>query len=160
MRSGEDIEFFIEDYEPKYKNILSKIYLESYKNLEEYSYHTEDDVKVYLDWLYKRDKEGLFVVKASDKIVGFLAIDKNWFSKRENKIVGAIHEIFIDPTYQKKGIGSKLINIAIDQFKKNNLGIAELWVGDENKNAIEFYKKLGFNEAGRANFWIRMVKEL
>lgn len=151
----------IELFNPNDIKEVAKLYLKSYKNLEEYSYTHEEDVKIYINWLLRRDVAGIFVAKDDDgKIVGFLALDGNWYSKKYNKVVGAIHEIFVDPAYFSKGVGKSLMEKAFEYFKQRHLNFIELWVGDKNKNAIKFYKKLGFKEDGRYNFWIRMVKEI
>ena len=150
----------IHPFDIKYIDEVAKLYLKSYKNLEEYSYTHEEDVKVYINWLLRRDLAGLFVVKDGDKIVGFMAIDGNWYSKKYNKVVGAIHEIFVDPDYFGKGIGSILMEKAIEYFKQRNLELIELWVGDKNEKAMKFYEKFGFRKDGQYNFWIRMVKDI
>ena len=150
----------IHPFDIKYIDEVAKLYLKSYKNLEEYSYTHEEDVKVYINWLLRRDVAGLFVVKDGDKIVGFMAIDGNWYSKKYNKVVGAIHEIFVDPDYFDKGVGSMLMEKAIEYFKQRNLDLIELWVGDKNEKAMKFYEKFGFRKDGQYNFWIRMVKDI
>lgn len=139
---------------------LVDLYLRAYKGLEEYAYTHPKDVKSYLKWLWNRDKEGIFLAKVDGKIVGFVAGDANWFSRREGKRVGAIHEIVVDPEYQGHGVGTALLNTILEYFKKKGLDTAELWVGDENYKAINFYKKFGFQESGRYNYWIRMIKKL
>jgi hypothetical protein len=75
----------IHPFDIKYIDEVAKLYLKSYKNLEEYSYTHEEDVKVYINWLLRRDVAGLFVVKDGDKIVGFMAIDGNWYSKNTTR---------------------------------------------------------------------------
>ena len=154
------LEFKIENVKEEELFKLVDIYLRAYKGLEEYAYTHPEDVKGYLKWLYNRDKSGFFVVKVNDKIVGFVAGDANWFSRRERKNVGAIHEIVVDPDYQGQGIGTTLMKKILEYFKGKELDTAELWVGDENYRAINFYKRFGFQEAGRYNYWIRMVKRL
>ncbi len=141
-------------------SILEKIYSEGYRGLEEYAYTHPEDIKAYMRWLYRRDPEGIFLAKEKDKVVGFVAGDANWFSKRAKKHVGAIHEIVVLPEYQGKGIGKRLMETVINYFKEKGLNTAELWVGDENFRAREFYKKLGFKEEGQFNYWIRMVKDI
>lgn len=139
---------------------LIDVYLKAYKGLEEYAYTHPEDVKSYLNWLWNRDSEGFFVAKVGDKIVGFVAGDANWFSKRERKRVGAIHEIVVLPEYQGQGIGKALMEKVLSYFKEKGLDTAELWVGDENRKAYEFYKRFGFHENGRYNYWVRMTKKL
>ncbi len=150
----------IELFDSKYKEDVVNLYLKSYKNLEEYAYTHKEDVEVYLNWLSRRDIAGLFIAKDKDKIVGFMALDGNWYSKKYNKIVGAIHELFVDPGYFNKGVGKAMMEKAIEYFKQRHLDAIELWVGDGNQRAMAFYKKFGFEEDGRYNFWIRMVKYL
>jgi ribosomal protein S18 acetylase RimI-like enzyme len=139
---------------------LANIYLEGYAGLEEYSYTHREDVLAYLNWLFRRDVAGVFVAEVDGKKVGFVAADGNWFSKREGKVVGAIHELVVLPEYRNRGIGKKLLEKALEYFKERGLPLAELWVGDENIRAIEFYKKHGFEERDRFNYWIRMTKRL
>ncbi len=139
---------------------VAKLYLKSYKNLEEYSYTHEEDVKVYINWLLRRDIAGLFVAKDNDKIIGFMAVDGNWFSKKYNMVVGAIHEIFVDPAYFGKGVGEALMQKAFEYFKQRNLKRIELWVGDKNFRAMRFYEKFEFRKDGQYNFWVRMVKDI
>ncbi len=139
---------------------LIEVYLKSYKGLEEYSYTHPEDVKAYLNWLFRRDVAGIWVAEEDGKIVGFVASDGNWFSKREGKVVGALHELAILPEYRNRGIGKALVEKALKYFKGRGLDTVELWVGDKNQQAINFYKKLGFKEKDRFNYWIRMTKEL
>ncbi|MGK0689078.1 MAG: GNAT family N-acetyltransferase [Aquificaceae bacterium] len=139
---------------------LVEVYLQGYKGLEEYSYTHSEDVQAYLNWLFRRDVAGIWVAEEDGKIVGFVASDGNWFSKREGKVVGAIHELVILPEYRNKGIGKALVEKVIEYFKSRGLDTAELWVGDKNTQALEFYKSLGFEEKDRFNYWIRMTKPL
>ncbi len=139
---------------------LANIYLEGYAGLEEYAYTNREDVLAYLNWLFRRDGAGVFVAKVEGRKVGFVAVDGNWFSKREGRVVGAIHELVVLPNYRNRSIGKRLLESAIEYFKEKNLPLAELWVGDENSRAIEFYKKHGFEERDRFNYWIRMTRWL
>jgi len=86
---------------------LANIYLEGYAGLEEYAYTHREDVLAYLNWLFRRDVAGVFVAEVDGKKVGFVAADGNWFSKREGKVVGAIHELVVLPDYRNRGIRKK-----------------------------------------------------
>ena len=136
------------------------VYLKGYRGLEEYAYTHPEDVKAYVDWLLRRDPEGVFLAKLGDKTVGFVAGDANWISKRTGRRVGAVHEIVVLPEFRGRGIGKALMGKVIDYFREKGLDRVELWVGDENSRAMEFYRKLGFKEEGRYNYWIKMVKEI
>ncbi len=154
------VNFYIERARREDLKDLTDIYLEGYRGLEEYSYTHPEDVKAYMDWLWRRDPEGIFVAKVEGRKVGFVAGDANWFSKRARRNVGAIHEIVVLPEFRGLGIGKALMTKVMEYFREKKLDTAELWVGDENFRALEFYRKLGFKEEGRYNYWVRMVKDL
>jgi len=64
------------------------------------------------------------------------------------------------PEYQKRGIGSKLLQHVLDESKDIRQFVLITDGSEENKAAIEFYKKLGlrtFEETEVCGLW-RMVK--
>lgn len=81
-----------------------------------------------------------FIAKEGDIIVGVCRI---LVSEQENRI-GAIYVL---PEYQGKGIGKKLWEQAqkIFSLKKDTF----VSVVSYNANAIEFYKRLGFEDTGK-----------
>ena len=139
---------------------LIELYLEGYRGLEEYAYTHRNDVRAYLEWLMRRDPEGFMIAREGERIIGFIGADSNWFSKREQKKVGAIHELVVDQNFRNRGIGTALIESALELFKIKGLDTVELWVGEGNETARKFYESLGFREAGRYNYWIRMKTSL
>ncbi len=70
-----------------------------------------------------------FVYEDEECIKGFISIINNEF-------IGAL---FVDVDYQGSGIGKKLINYAIDKYKKLNLAVYK-----ENKKSVDFYINTGF----------------
>ncbi len=141
-------------------NAFVEIYKQAYKGLEEYAYTKTKDIKYYFRWLMNRDRDGFFVAEVGDKPVGFVACDANWISFFENEEVGEIHEIFVHPKWQGRGIGSELLLKALDYAKERGRKIAELWVGIGNVKAKRFYEKFGFRESGSWGRWLRMIKEI
>jgi len=146
--TNEDLDDFVE------------IYREAYRGLEEYAYTRTRDIKSYFRWLMNRDRDGFFVAEIDDKPVGFVACDTNWISVFENEKVGEIHEIFVHPKWQGKGIGSALLLRALDYARSKGRRLAELWVGVGNLKAKRFYEKFGFEESGSWGRWIRMIREI
>ncbi|WP_042274266.1 N-acetyltransferase [[Clostridium] dakarense] len=71
----------------------------------------------------------VFVYEKDSKIYGFIAIIENGF-------IGAL---FVDVNKQGLGIGSKLIDFALDKYKQLDLAVYK-----DNKSSVEFYKKKGF----------------
>ncbi len=136
------------------------IYRLAYRGLEEYAYTSTKDIKHYFRWLINRDRDGFFVAEVDGKPVGFVACDANWVSFYENEEMGEIHEIFVHPEWQGRGIGSALLSKALDYAKRRGRRMAGLWVGVGNVRAKKFYEKFGFKEAGIWGRWLRMVREL
>ncbi len=142
-----DIDAFIETY------------TKAYEELKDYKYTTRSDIKNYFKWLHKRDKEGFFVAEVDGKVVGFAAGDSKWVNSEGERVL-EIHEIFVIPEMRGKGVGTKLMERLLEYGKKRGLKLAELWVGEKNQRAIDFYRKLGFKEAGLWGKWLRMIKPL
>lgn len=57
-----------------------------------------------------------------------------------------LEDIFISKEFRNKGIGKLFFNYLLKTAKKNKCGRMEWVVLDWNKNAIEFYTKLGAKE--------------
>ncbi|MEM2924723.1 MAG: GNAT family N-acetyltransferase [Methanocellales archaeon] len=137
-----------------------EVYKLAYRGLLEYAYTSPRDIENYFWWLLKRDRNGFFKAILANRVVGFIACDTNWISYIEGVEVGEIHEIFVHPRFRGKGIGKKLVEKGIHYSKQRGRKICELWVGDRNELAKEFYRKLGFREMDKLGKWIRMVKEI
>ncbi len=132
---------------------LIEVYISGYSDMDKYHYTRIRDIKRYIKWLFKRDKNGFFVAKDGDKIVGFAACDADWNGG------GAIHEIVVRKEYQGRGIGTKLMQKCLSYLSRN-VNKIELYVGSENKRAIKFYKKFGFRIAHDFGYWTKMIKNL
>ncbi|MBU1120124.1 GNAT family N-acetyltransferase [Patescibacteria group bacterium] len=84
--------------------------------------------------------------------------------EKENNIVGfaqyslpdrELYQIQIDPTLQRKGYGKELYEYIEEEFKKNNIKEMGLY---SVKNAIEFYKSLGFKKKRKIFFPLKKTK--
>lgn len=56
---------------------------------------------------------------------------------------------FILPEHTRKGLGSKLLNILIDDAKKAGIDTLLVHISSLNEGSIIFHGKHGFNECGR-----------
>lgn len=54
-----------------------------------------------------------------------------------------VSEFFVDPFFQREGIGTKILNTVIEKSKE-----VFLYVLDKNERAIRFYVKMGFKYTG------------
>ena len=87
------------------------------------------------------------VAEINDSVIGFIN-----FTIRETILhsapAGLIDELVVSKDHRGKGVGRKLVQVAIEKCKQ--LGCCEVEVSTElsNINARKFYKKMGFKEKG------------
>lgn len=76
-----------------------------------------------------------FVATDHDRFAGAVVIEKFW---------GALHikYVYVDDLYRKNGLGSRLMNHAFEYGIENQCAFA--FVETMNFQALEFYKKIGF----------------
>ena len=148
----------IDNIKPYIKQ-LTKLYIEAYKGLEKYAYTRPKDVKGYIEWLFRRDKDGFFVAfDEKGRPIGFIAADAGWV--KNGYPIGEIHEIAVAPNMKGKGLGKMLLSRAIEYFKEKGLKRSGLWVGEHNLKAKRLYEESGYYITGQKGKWIRMEKEL
>jgi GNAT superfamily N-acetyltransferase len=123
---------------------LVSVYQRAYEDLPEYGDNNRWKIAAYLHWLRNGDPDNFLVVLEGDKPIGFLGIHTNWMSGKER--VAEIHEIVVDPQFQGKGIGKKLIEEATQIALFRGRKKIELWVGEKNYKAQEFYLHNGFQK--------------
>lgn len=56
-----------------------------------------------------------------------------------------IENLYVTPNFRLRGIGKALLNYVARKAADNNCSRIEWWVSRENKDAQNFYKKLGAN---------------
>jgi ribosomal-protein-alanine N-acetyltransferase len=81
---------------------------------------------------------GFLVAQISDCIAGYIIF---WIKQEDQ---GHIISLAVDDNYRRQNIGSKLMKTAIDIFKNFGIKRINLEVRDQNKEAIYFYKSIGF----------------
>ncbi len=81
------------------------------------------------------------LVETCDEIIrGFIIV----LFRRGTNVAG-IETINVDPNYQNKGIGKKLIKAAEDEILKRDIKQIRLEVSVGNTPAVQLYMKAGFN---------------
>ncbi|MHA1266189.1 MAG: GNAT family N-acetyltransferase [Candidatus Helarchaeota archaeon] len=100
-----------------------------------------------MDMKYKYDVGGIFVAEdpVEKKIVGMILVDvgRDW---RSNKVVGKIINFIVDPTYQGKGIGSRLLERAIEFSSEKKAKVVRINARRELKETLRLFTKFGFEE--------------
>jgi ribosomal protein S18 acetylase RimI-like enzyme len=135
-------------------DVQRRTWLDTYPNEE--AGITYEDIRVRLegengelipkkvDW-WKRGIEtagetrAIFVVRDIGKVVGFVAPS----IMNKQRRIGAIYVL---PETQGKGVGRKLLEKAVEWHGRDE--DIFLHVASYNQNAIDFYKKNGFEETG------------
>ncbi|MDQ0164061.1 GNAT family N-acetyltransferase [Aeribacillus alveayuensis] len=79
-----------------------------------------------------------FVAEYNQRVVGFVNIMPNYFGYNKSVLAA----IYVEPIYQRKGIGTMLINTIIEQLPKNCKLFADL--ERKNKGGKKFFEKMGF----------------
>ncbi|MCX8202658.1 MAG: GNAT family N-acetyltransferase [Candidatus Micrarchaeota archaeon] len=95
-------------------------------------------IEEFMKW-YELCRDGFLVYESDNEIVGYIIVQVLESGK------GYIRSLAVKKKYRNKGIGRKLIMESVSKLKLNRL---ELHVRVGNP-AVEFYKKLGFEEIRR-----------
>lgn len=110
-------------------------------------YPTRKDAKKALS------QNALFIYEENNEILGSLILNNtqpeeykkiDWTRNAEDEKIKVIHLLMVRPCAAGKGIGSALVNFAVEMAKKQSCTAIRLDTGAQNKPAISLYKKMGF----------------
>lgn len=112
--------------------------------------HTEDPNEMYL--LFKKffeklpvDENQLFLIgKLDEKVIGFLGIQRQ--SKRLNHV--GVVGVTVHPDYWRKGYGTQLLKVGVEQAKKEGFVRLEADTLAKNKAMRRIAEKVGFKPEG------------
>ena len=120
-----------------YKNIFPQTFLDSLDSEDENSIRKcQEKINQYA------------VCEIDNKIVAMVRYGRN--KKNYDDSYAEIYALYVDDSYKKQGIGSKLVAFAFEELKKeyDYVLISTL----VNNSANEFYKKIGGNFVGNCDF--------
>jgi ribosomal protein S18 acetylase RimI-like enzyme len=88
------------------------------------------------------DERDVFVAVASERPVGFVAVALNAFHER----MGVIDIVGVDPDYQRRGISSRLTEVAVEHMRSQGMDIAVVETGGDigHAPARAAYEAAGF----------------
>ncbi len=122
--------------------ILENIYLACFKEFRNLDSHLgkidSNDLKKEFDLadVFKTPRV-VYTYTQNNIVMGYIVFNPT--SNEDN-----IYHLYIDPQYQSRGVGAKLLNHVIDKIPKNNQRETTVYVFEYNQKAIEFYQKYGF----------------
>ena len=95
-------------------------------------------------------KEGMYtqIAEMNGKIVGWCTFG-NSRDQDVDKTTAELAGIYVDPEYMGQGVGSSLMQEAIETMAKKGYEKITLWVLHSNKITREFYEKKGWVMEGR-----------
>ncbi len=96
-----------------------------------------------------------FIAYADDQPAGYLKLSETEESRElDGKKAIEIARIYADTALIGKGVGKALMQKALETAAAKGCELIWLGVWEENKRAIEFYKKWGFVQFGTHVFWV------
>lgn len=153
---------------------IKKCTLEDLRKLQEISYETfnetfkhqnsPENMNAYLERAFnlkQLEKElsnsfsQFFFVYFNYEVAGYLKVNTNDAQSEEMGDDSLeIERIYIKNKFQKHGLGKYLFNKAMEVAE--DLNKKKIWLGvwEKNENAIAFYKKMGFVQAGAHSFYM------
>ncbi|MFX1512154.1 MAG: GNAT family N-acetyltransferase [Promethearchaeota archaeon] len=99
-----------------------------------------------------RDKGWIYVAVINQAIVGYFALFKGQESAYFDQNIinwAEIRELHVNPLYQRKGIGTKLVEYASNLADKEGFSRIYVTTDDFNQIARKIYIKCGFQELNR-----------
>lgn len=143
--------------------IIKRANVEDIKRIQELSqelivYEKEKIDNKYmtsLDWALTKDgyenykqnieHDWIFVVIHNKKIIGYMTCWINKMQKWDQYKTLEVGNLYIQEAHRSNGLGTKLINIAKNLCKENNIQYLEVKVLCDNEKARNFYKRNGLN---------------
>ena len=98
----------------------------------------------HIDLDVERDADGVFVAEVDDQVVGYVT---TWMDRETD--VGYIPNLSVSAEHRGQGIGRKLIQHALDRFRREGIGHARIETLDQNPIGEDLYPKFGFREVAR-----------
>jgi ribosomal-protein-alanine N-acetyltransferase len=82
-----------------------------------------------------------FLVADTGEVVGYVVADD---VPNHGRPLGHIKDIAVDPTFRGQGIGTTLLERALDVLRERRVGSVKLEVRESNQRALSLYRRYGF----------------
>lgn len=126
------VDIQIEGWKTAYRGIIDDLFLDSV------------DRQSRIEQRKKDYKDGQFIVAVqNDEIVGFCRYYDNVLSSDGQDCDCEIMALYVKPELKRQGIGKKMLNYAVSDFKNMGRNKMILWCLKENYPSRTFYEKMG-----------------
>ncbi len=138
-------------------DLSRKVFFDSFNHM-----NTPGNMKEYMDRAFNPDQllselknpmSEFYLLSVDDIIAGYLKLNKDTAQSdiRDDTSL-EIERIYIDQTFQGKGLGTILMTKAVERARALNLQYIWLGVWEKNIDAKRFYERHGFIEFGNHEF--------
>lgn len=123
---------------------LAPIYVKAYNSLIIGENWDNKSAYNLLKHLFESQPDLTFVVEENDKVIGCInALIKPWWDG--NHLTDG--ELFVNPEYQRKGLGKKLIKHLFREAKRKYQAVAwDTFTHIVHEHPLKWYKNMGFEE--------------
>lgn len=89
-------------------------------------------------------ENGFIVAELNNQVIGFCRyIDSNKFTQDISNIDCELLALYVKPNLKYNGIGTKLFQFVVNEFKNKNKTKMILWCLKDNEPSKKFYTKMG-----------------
>ena len=121
----------------------------------------------FLGFLSDKNNDDKTYVFEEDSIVKAFMTIGNCRDEDKNDAAFELEGIYVDPLFQRKKIGTRLVDFCREEAVRKNKREITLWVFAKNSDSINFYTKMGFDVDGKTKLMelfnemaIRMSKKI
>lgn len=116
-----------------YRGIIEDVFLDNLSIEENYQKRLNDYTE-----------NGFIVAELNNEIVGFCRYRTgNYYKDKYPNVDCEITALYAKPEYKRNGIGKKIVNYVINQFKENGYTQMIIWCLKDNYPSRAFYEKMG-----------------
>lgn len=98
--------------------------------------------------------EGVFVAEEDGQVVGYITTRIDRFTS-----IGRIPNLAVDPEFRALGIGSKLIEHAIEYIRSEGMALAKIETLVQNERGQALYPRFGFEEVARQIHFVMKLRD-
>lgn len=95
---------------------------------------------------YERDADAVMLLYEGETFAGLLDLDTR---RGEGAGYGWISLLYLTPAYRGRGLGVQLLGRAVAKYRRLGRSSIRLHVAEDNRAALAFYRKNGFEELSR-----------
>ncbi len=135
------------------EQLLTDLQNRSFADAWGFNPNTRDEI-VYRINQRSCSPKNIIIACRGDKPVGYCWT--RMFSEKNRAagiMTGEIHMLGVDPDFQKKGIGRKVLLAGLAYLKSSGITIVELTADSENRRVLRLYKSVGFKELMKTEWY-------